>query len=94
MPLYAYDCDRCGPFQEWRSMSESGDPFPCPRCRRKARRAISAPRLGIPGALKQAHARNEKSQHEPEVVRRKAGGGHDHGHRHAQKSRHPWMVGH
>ncbi|HZS83526.1 MAG TPA: zinc ribbon domain-containing protein [Stellaceae bacterium] len=73
MPLYNYECRRHGPFEAWRAMALSGEPAPCPDCGQPAPRALSAPRLGMDAALRRAHAVNEKSAHEPRVVRRRRG---------------------
>ena len=108
MPLYSYDCTHCGEFEDWRSMSEAGDPSTCPDCGDLAPRAVSAPNLATtPRNNRVAHERNEKSAHEPRFVSKeeqKATGrkrsGHDHhhhghGHSHAHgSSGRPWMIGH
>jgi putative FmdB family regulatory protein len=100
MPRYNYSCQRCGPFEAWRSMSMSDDPADCPACGKASPRALSLPNMSfVDGATRTAHARNEKSAHEPEVVQRpiamrdpdkprskpKPARGH--------RDR-PWMVGH
>jgi putative FmdB family regulatory protein len=107
MPLYDYECRRCGPFREWRSMSDYEKPAKCPDCRKAARRSMATPVLGtMDGSIRKAHAHNEKSAHEPRVERRRTGGhdhAHDHGHSrfkkmdgpgHYARARSPWMVGH
>lgn len=73
MPLYDYDCPRCGPFRAWRTMSEFEKPAKCPECRKSAARAIATPTLGMDSGLRKAHAVNEKSASEPRVVRRRRG---------------------
>jgi putative FmdB family regulatory protein len=73
MPLYDYDCGRCGPFREWRSMGDFAKPAECPSCGRASPRAIATPTLGMDAGRRQAHALNEKSAHEPHVVRRRRG---------------------
>lgn len=103
MPLYDYECRRCGPFREWRSVSAYEKPAKCPDCGKAAQRSLATPRLGMrDSALRRAHAINEKSAHEPRVVRRKRGDpipGHDahrdltearqhrHAHRHGRSSK-------
>ncbi len=103
MPLYDYRCPSCGDFRAWRSMSEAGLPAPCPVCAGPAARAIVAPNLATMAPHRRiAHARNEKSAHEPRVVSAEQLQGrhrHDHGHRHnAPKGfgvgNRPWMIGH
>jgi len=73
MPLYDYTCPSCGPFREWRSMSQYQQPAACPECRRSAPRAVATPTLGIDAGLRRSHAINEKSASEPRVVRRRRG---------------------
>lgn len=73
MPLYTYECQHHGGFSDWRKMSESGLPSACPVCGDLARRSVSAPYLGIDSGLRKAHGINEKSGHEPRVVRRRRG---------------------
>jgi putative FmdB family regulatory protein len=75
MPVYDYDCERCGGFSARRSMQEAGQPLPCPTCQTRARRVISAPYLAtVSKHVRLAQARNERSAHEPRVVRRDATG--------------------
>ena len=73
MPLYNYECQQHGTFSDWRNMSESENPAPCPICGDLARRSVSAPYLGIDSGLRKAHSINEKSADEPRVVRRRRG---------------------
>ena len=68
MPLYEFHCPECGPFAELRSIAQRDVPIQCPECSRKALRQVCAPNLALMAPnLRQAHARNEKSQHEPRV---------------------------
>ena len=70
MPLYPYTCDSCGDFQDWQSMTACDQPAACPRCGTMSRRAVTAPTiLGMDSRMRNAHMRNEKSAHEPRVVR-------------------------
>ena len=108
MPLYDYDCKRCGPFREWGSMAASGDAQDCPSCGRAAARSLSSPymRSGQAIVRYKAEAHNERSANEPKVVQHVGHMGHDHGrdghkahaHQHARKQLHdarrPWMIGH
>lgn len=73
MPLYDYDCGRCGSFREWRTMSDYEKPAQCPECGKAAKRAVATPRLGMDGQARKAHAINERSAHEPRVVNRARG---------------------
>ncbi len=94
MPIYEFLCESCGPFEERRSMDEARDATVCPGCGNEARRVYSTPNTNrVPAGLSKAMDRAEKSAHEPEVVRRPAGGGskgHGHGHGHGR----PWALGH
>ncbi len=110
MPLYDYGCGSCGPFREWRSMDEWDGKVPCPTCSLPAARLASAPMLSALSSNNRiAHERNERSAHEPKVVRREnlPGRGHDGHHHdvsprikqqfgdvHPSPSSRPWMVGH
>lgn len=73
MPLYDYECVRCGPFRKWRGMSEFARPARCPDCGKRAARSVASPMLGMDWRQKTAHSINEKSAHEPRVVHRKRG---------------------
>jgi putative FmdB family regulatory protein len=73
MPLYTYECEDHGFFSDWRAMSESEQPLPCPMCGWLSERTVSAPYLGMASGLKHIHGANEKSAHEPRVVRRRRG---------------------
>ena len=93
MPVYDFICDDCGPFDQRRSLAEAGDPVTCPRCGKEARRVYSMPNTRrMPTGLSKAMDRAEKSAHEPEVVRRPAGG-FGKAHRHGRGGR-PWAMGH
>ena len=88
MPLYPYTCDKCGDFQDWRSMSACDQSAACPRCGALSRRAVAAPTiLGMDAHTRIAHVRNEKSAHEPMVVRKERG--HNHGHAHGHHGHAP-----
>jgi putative FmdB family regulatory protein len=71
VPLYDYICERCGPIREWGAIKDAAKPIICATCRSKARRVITAPNLALMGAaIRDAHLRNERSAHEPRVMRR------------------------
>lgn len=79
MPLYDYLCDTCGGFSDFAPMNRSGMPAACPHCRRPAGRVIGAPALALmPSALRNAHARSEKSAHEPARTTTRGCGCHGH----------------
>ena len=80
-------------------------PAACPCCGTMSRRAVTAPTiLGMDARIRNAHMRNEKSAHEPRVVRAddwKPHGDHAHAHgatdghgSHLHQSSRPWMIGH
>ena len=106
MPLYPYTCDSCGDFQDWQSITACDQPAACPRCGTMSRRAVAAPTiLGMDARIRNAHMRNEKSAHEPRVVRaddwKPHHGHHAHAHgatdghgSHLHQSSRPWMIGH
>lgn len=75
MPLYDYECERCGPFTALRPMAEYEAPLDCPDCGESAPRVmLTAPRLGAMDRLQlAAHATNERSAHAP---RRSSSSGH------------------
>ncbi|MEP9378173.1 zinc ribbon domain-containing protein [Aquabacter sp. CN5-332] len=70
MPLYSFCCDRCGIFTALRSMAAFAEPAACPACGAEANRTVASPYLmRLNPAIRRAHERNEKSAHEPRVVR-------------------------
>jgi hypothetical protein len=76
-------------------MRESAKASQCPRCRRQARRVICAPNLALMNeSLRRAHERNEKSAHEPRVVRARPRqiDAKDKGNERFHQSRSPWIV--
>ena len=75
MPLYTYECRRHGVFSEWQTMSECHLPTPCPICNAPSERQVSVPHRGMDAALRNSHAINERSAHEPRIVRRRRGDG-------------------
>lgn len=80
MALYEYLCADCGPFSALRPMAESSLPQPCPECGALSARAwITPPAIfGLPAAVRQAHATNERARHEPRLASHSASG-HVHG---------------
>ncbi len=68
MPIYEYECDEHGLFEEVRPMQRSSEGAGCPRCSVLAPRVLSATRTNlVPRAVSLARTRNEKSRHSPEV---------------------------
>ena len=46
MPIYDFECDRCGPFSSMRPMAQCGDPLACPACGAQSPRAfLTAPAI-------------------------------------------------
>jgi putative FmdB family regulatory protein len=71
MPAYEYRCDRCGEFEERRSMGTAAASASCPGCGRPARRVWSPPLLArTPAPLAGMLAREEQSRDAPQVVER------------------------
>ena len=92
MPLYGYDCPRCGPFSAWGSMAAHEQPADCPCCGGASPRMVAAPNLSCANpTVRLAHQRNERSAHEPRLVTheqlhgRHGAHGHDQGHAHAHR---------
>jgi putative FmdB family regulatory protein len=68
MPIYEYECQTHGLFEQERPMQRSSEGAECPSCHALARRVLSATRTNVvPRAVSIAHGRNEKSRHSPEV---------------------------
>ena len=108
MILYNYECHQCGRFSAWNSIKNSAKSIACLSCNSPAKRIIAAPYLAdMDDNNRIAHFRNEKSAHEPEVVKMINGEHkscnhstprhtehkrrHIHNHNHPQR---PWMIGH
>lgn len=97
MPLYAFVCESCGPFDEFRPVEEAAAPLACPSCQVPATRVFTTPPAMRPATIRAAETRNEKSAHEPNVVRRERASRSDapspppkpH-HSHGR----PWQIGH
>ena len=54
-------------------MADFDKPARCPECGQPSPRAVARPSRGMDWQEKKAHAINEKSAHEPAVVRRRRG---------------------
>ena len=93
MPVYAFTCDACGPFEAWRPVADASAALACPTCRTLARRHFTPPGVTrTPAPLRVARDREDRSAHEPEVVRGPSGRSPPWQHRHAHGP--PWTVGH
>jgi len=109
MPIYEYECRKCGPFLKMRPVAECALPENCPACG-----AISLKRFPIVNLQsmraenRTAWERNERSAHAPHVCG--AGCGHQSGDRGLKPAKpksakprfesskkansRPWMLGH
>jgi putative FmdB family regulatory protein len=91
MPVYAFTCVGCGPFDLVRPMAEAGAPARCPGCGSDARRVFSPPAIAhLARPVRRALDIEEKSAHTPDVVSEKRGSPMPH--RHAPSP--PWTLGH
>lgn len=91
MPVYAFTCAGCGPFEVVRPMREASAPASCPACGGDARRVYTPPGIPLLAApLRRALDREERSTHEPEVVTTKTGKPLPH--RHGPTP--PWVLSH
>lgn len=86
MPLYEYQCNTCGIFDEWRSMSQSSAPAYCPICQEPGKRIFSAPAL-LSGSL-----RLKRENPDPQLVKRDSEPKAPRVQSHAGGR--PWMLGH
>ena len=93
MPVYAFKCAECGPFDVVRPASEAAVPANCPQCGGAARRIFTPPGLALlDKPIRTALETEEKSAHEPEVTTTKRGRPLPHldGHGHTP----PWVLSH
>jgi len=68
MPRYNYECERCGPFEEYRPMAEFDAALACPQCNEPAPRMLAVPHMPtLEPERRLAFAVNEKSAHAPDV---------------------------
>jgi putative FmdB family regulatory protein len=67
MPTYDYDCNACGGFDAFRTLSQRNEPAACPDCGGASPRVFaSAPRLALmEGSTRTAIETNERARHEP-----------------------------
>lgn len=94
MPLYEFDCQSCGTFEKFRSMSETSKPMFCPTCQAEAKRIYSV--AGLIMTPQSLRSRIEQSA-EPRIVNRsevKHSHTHKHNHNHHHDHGRPWMIGH
>jgi putative FmdB family regulatory protein len=95
VPIYAYDCERCGGFDLHRPVTEASAPAACPECSLQARRRFTAPGVALLARpLRRAMDREEASAHEPEVTSVKRGRPMPHRHAHGHGHAPPWVMSH
>jgi len=98
VPLYAFACPACGPFDLQRPMAAASDPAACPTCAERAVRLYFSPGTTTTSPGSRADAVDERSRHAPERVQRSVGGGGGHGHDHGGGGHHspgrPWQISH
>lgn len=91
MPIYAFRCRECGPFELVRPMTDAGAAAACPGCGDEARRVYTPPGLALLATpVRGTLDRQERSAHEPDVVTKKEGRALPH--RHAPSP--PWVLSH
>jgi putative FmdB family regulatory protein len=92
VPLYAFSCKACGPFEARRPASGVAEPVACPACGEPGRRVFTPPCVPLVAKpMRKARHLEEKSGHEPNVVGEPSG-------RRLPRQEHapmpPWIVGH
>jgi putative FmdB family regulatory protein len=91
MPVYAFICTGCGPFEVWRPVTSAAAPVRCPRCDGPARRVFTPPGLALLATpMRRALEEEHRSAHEPDVVTQRRGSPLPHGHEPAP----PWVLSH
>jgi len=98
MPIYEFECADHGTFELTRAMAQVREPAPCPECGELGKRLLSAPNLATGSALgRRAAAINERSQHEPRIVRRETAKPSAEPTQRVVQASHggyPWAIGH
>ena len=91
MPIYAFTCGSCGPFEVTRGMAQSAAPISCPDCGGDARRVFTPPGVALLSKpVRGLLDLEQKSAHEPAVVSEKTGRPRPHAHEPTP----PWMLSH
>ena len=97
MPIYEFECDNHGCFDEQRPMALAKAGAPCPTCGLSARRVLSLPNVAyLEATTRRARDINERSSHEPRIVKREAVRAQQEPAQrkvHASHGR-PWAIGH
>jgi putative FmdB family regulatory protein len=96
MPIYEFECEEHGVFEEQRPMSLAKSNAPCPSCGSDARRLLSVPQLArLAPTERRARDINERSSHEPRIVQRHAVPPAEPAARKLQATHgRPWAIGH
>jgi putative FmdB family regulatory protein len=91
VPIYAFTCGPCGPFEVTRSVAQAGAPAWCPTCGAEARRVFTPPGIALLAKpVRGLLELEQKSAHEPAVVSEKTGRPRPHAHQPTP----PWMLSH
>jgi putative FmdB family regulatory protein len=98
MPLYNYVCPTCGPFDDWRPLSQAEADAACPGCAAPSHRSVAMPFLArVSRETRIAHQRNEQSAEQPRVMGpeelNRLGQARSHGHAHG-RSMYSSVLGH
>ena len=97
MPLYEFQCRKCGSFEEFISLKSYESKANCPSCNKNAFRIYNSPNVyKTSPSFRKAKGINEKNQESPAVktINQKNHPEHNHSHSHHHTSHTPWMVGH
>jgi putative FmdB family regulatory protein len=91
VPIYAFTCWTCGPFEVTRGMAQSAAPISCPNCGGDARRVFTPPALALLSKpVRGLLDLEQRSAHEPAMVSQKTGRPRPHTHDPTP----PWMLSH
>jgi putative FmdB family regulatory protein len=89
MPLYEFKCDRCGMFEQWRTLAEAGTPMLCPSCQAVAKRVFSAPNVNLNSGSLRLREGSEPRLVKPSQDREAATPKYS-----QQQNGRPWMISH
>jgi putative FmdB family regulatory protein len=101
MPLYEYNCQKCGAFTQMRPLAESGALADCPVCGKLTAKVFPLIHLRSMSPINRtAWERNERSAHAPDTCgarcshRKPAKKAHKRFQGSTGLSSRPWMLGH
>jgi putative FmdB family regulatory protein len=90
MPLYEYQCETCGMFEQWRTLAQVSSPMLCPTCQAVAKRVFSAPNVNLNSGRVRLQSHEAK---EPRVIQRSQD--QDSAAKYTQQPNgRPWMISH